>query len=65
MSAPTALPGSPFLAWRGPQLELEGHPLDALAHEHGTPLFVYSRAAMRHALASYTRALGGRRHRSP
>jgi diaminopimelate decarboxylase len=56
------LPGAPFLAWRGPKLELEGHALDALAHTHGTPLFVYSRAAMRDALASYTRALVGRRH---
>jgi diaminopimelate decarboxylase len=62
MSAPASLPGAPFLAWRGLQLELEGHSLDALAHENGTPLFVYSRAAMRHALASYTRALAGRRH---
>jgi diaminopimelate decarboxylase len=62
MSAPTVLPGAPFLAWRGLQLELEGQSLDALAHEYGTPLFVYSRAAMHHALASYTRALAGRRH---
>jgi diaminopimelate decarboxylase len=62
MSAPASLPGSPFLAWRGLQLELEGHSLDALAHENGTPLFVYSRAAMRHALAAYTEALAGRRH---
>ena len=62
MNTPAVLPGAPFLAWRGPKLELEGHALDALAHTHGTPLFVYSRAAMRHALASYTRALVGRRH---
>jgi diaminopimelate decarboxylase len=62
MSTPAALPGAPFLAWRGAQLELEGHPLDALAHAHGTPLYVYSRAAMRDALAAYTRALAGRRH---
>ncbi len=61
-AAPVPLPGAPFLAWRGPKLELDGHALDALAHEHGTPLFVYSRAAMQHALASYTRALTGRRH---
>jgi diaminopimelate decarboxylase len=62
MNTPAALPGAPFLAWRGALLELEGHALDALAHAHGTPLYVYSRAAMRHALAAYTRALAGRRH---
>jgi diaminopimelate decarboxylase len=61
MTAP-ALPGAPFLAWRGDRLEFEGHGLDALAHEHGTPLYVYSRAAMRAALAAYTGALTGRRH---
>jgi diaminopimelate decarboxylase len=61
MSA-AALPGAPFLAWRGETLTLEGHTLDALAREFGTPLYVYSRAAMRSALASYTRALEGRSH---
>jgi diaminopimelate decarboxylase len=61
MNTPTLL-GAPFLAWRSKRLEFEGHALDALAHQHGTPLFVYSRAAMRHSLASYTQALSGRRH---
>ncbi len=61
MTAPD-LPGSPHLAWRGERLELEGHGLDALAHEYGTPLYVYSRTAMRAALAGYTGALIGRRH---
>ena len=56
MTAP-ALPGAPFLAWRGTELTLEGHALDALASEFGTPLYVYSRAAMRHALAAYRDAL--------
>jgi diaminopimelate decarboxylase len=60
--SPTPLPGAPFLAWRGVRLELEGQDLDAIAHAHGTPLYVYSRAAMRHALAAYTGALAGRRH---
>jgi diaminopimelate decarboxylase len=59
---PPALPGAPFLAWRGAGLEFEGHALDALGHQYGTPLYVYSRAAMQAALASYTRALTGRRH---
>jgi diaminopimelate decarboxylase len=40
----------------------EGQPLDALAKTHGTPLFVYSRAAILDALASYQRALAGRQH---
>jgi len=57
------LPGAPFLARdsRG-ELQLEGHSLAALAQAYGTPLFVYSRAAMLAALASYQRALQGRRH---
>jgi diaminopimelate decarboxylase len=61
MTAP-ALPGAPFLAWRGRELVLEGHSLAALAREFGTPLYVYSRAAMHHALAAYTDALQGRAH---
>lgn len=56
------LPGAPFLARRDGELRLEGHSLDALASEFGTPLYVYSRAAMRQALASYTSALQGRDH---
>jgi diaminopimelate decarboxylase len=63
MTAPAPdLPGAPFLAWGGAGLEFEGHALDALGRQYGTPLYVYSRAAMRAALASYTRALTGRRH---
>jgi diaminopimelate decarboxylase len=58
----SALPGAPFLAWRGDELTLEGHALDALAREFGTPLYVYSRASMRRALAAYTEALTGRPH---
>jgi diaminopimelate decarboxylase len=61
-AVPSTLPGAPHLAWRGLRLELEGHALDTLAHEHGTPLYVYSRAAMRQALASYADALAARRH---
>ncbi len=41
---------------------LDGCPLDALGHEFGTPLFVYSRNAMLASLAPYQRALQGRRH---
>jgi len=36
--------------------------LDELARTHGTPLFVYSQAAMLDALAAYQRGLAGRSH---
>ena len=58
----SALPGAPFLARANGALTLEGHALDALARQFGTPLFVYSRAAMREAAAAYQRALEGRKH---
>eukprot|EP01041_Mallomonas_annulata_P027762 gene27762-biopygen20409 len=41
---------------------VEGVSLGQLASEHGTPLFVYSRAAMLGALAAYQRGLAGRQH---
>ncbi|CAN7478081.1 diaminopimelate decarboxylase [Rhizobacter sp. LjRoot28] len=56
------LPGSPHLAYRGPQLFVEGRSLNGLASEFGTPLYVYSKAAMLDALAAYQRALSGRDH---
>lgn len=56
------LPGSPFLAYRGDDLHLEGVSLKALAQAHGTPLYVYSRQAMLAALAPYQKALAGRPH---
>ncbi len=56
------LPGAPFLVRDGATLRLDGHRLTELARGHGTPLFVYSRAAMHHALAAYQQALQGRRH---
>ena len=58
----TALPGAPYIAWRGNQLFIEDLGLDALARQHGTPLYVYSRNAMLGALAAYQRALKGRSH---
>ena len=57
-----SLPGAPQLARRGAHLELEGQRLAALAARFGTPLYVYSRAAMLDALAGYQSALQGRRH---
>jgi diaminopimelate decarboxylase len=57
-----SLPGAPHLARSGPELQLDGHPLAALARRFGTPLYVYSRPAMRQALAEYEHALRGRQH---
>ncbi len=57
-----SLPGAPHLARVGGELRLEGHALQALARRFGTPLYVYSRAAMHDALAAYQQALQGRRH---
>jgi diaminopimelate decarboxylase len=54
------LPGSPFLSQRQGHLWLEGVRLSDLAAQHGTPLFVYSKAAMLGALAPYQRAFAGR-----
>lgn len=62
MSADT-LPGQPFVAWQHNQLCIEGQPLADLARQHGTPLFVYSKAAMLAALAAYQRGFAGRNAR--
>jgi diaminopimelate decarboxylase len=56
------LPGSPYLSFRGADLFLEDVKLADLAREHGTPLYVYSKAAMLGALAPYHKALLGRKH---
>ena len=56
------LPGAPFLARESGALYLEGHALADLGRRFGTPLYVYSRLAMRQAFAAYERALRGRRH---
>jgi diaminopimelate decarboxylase len=58
----TSLPGAPWLARDGARLVLDGCDLDTLAHEFGTPLYVYSQRAMLAALAAYQRALAGRKH---
>ena len=58
--APNALPGQPHIAYSANQLMLEGLSLSTLAREFGTPLFVYSKAAMLSALAAYQRGFAGR-----
>jgi diaminopimelate decarboxylase len=54
------LPGRPFIAYKGEALQVEAVSLGSLAKAHGTPLFVYSKAAMLHALAAYQRGFAGR-----
>jgi diaminopimelate decarboxylase len=49
-------------AYQDRQLMVEGVSLTHLAREHGTPLFVYSQAAILQALAAYQRGLAGRKH---
>ncbi|MFZ9284859.1 MAG: diaminopimelate decarboxylase [Burkholderiaceae bacterium] len=63
------LPGHPHVAYRpantpagaATRLHVEQVALDALAREFGTPLFVYSKAAMLEALAAYQRGFAGRK----
>jgi len=60
MNAPL-LPGHPHFQYRDGELFAEGVRLADLAHEHGTPLFVYSKASMLSALAAYQRGFAGRK----
>jgi diaminopimelate decarboxylase len=57
------LPGQPHFSFRANELFVEALPLRELARQHGTPLFVYSKAAMLAALAAYQRGFAGRRTR--
>ena len=54
------LPARPFIDYRDGQLTVEDLPAAELARTHGTPLFVYSQAAMLAALAAYQRGFQGR-----
>jgi diaminopimelate decarboxylase len=54
------LPGHPHFRYHGGELRAEEVSLTRLAREHGTPLFVYSKAAMLSALAAYQRGFAGR-----
>jgi len=60
VSSSSPLPGQPHIAERDGALHVEGVALDALAREHGTPLFVYSKQWMLDALAAYQRGFEGR-----
>jgi diaminopimelate decarboxylase len=57
---PQHLPGQPHIAYRDNALFAENVCLADLAREHGTPLFVYSKAAMLAALGAYQRGFVGR-----
>ncbi|MDP1656075.1 MAG: diaminopimelate decarboxylase [Hylemonella sp.] len=54
------LPGHPHIAYQGDELFIEDVRLSDLARQYGTPLFVYSKAAMLSALAAYQRGFAGR-----
>lgn len=60
MSTSTPLPGAPFFHFHDGALHAEQVPVAALAREHGTPLFVYSQAALSAALAAYQAGFKGR-----
>jgi diaminopimelate decarboxylase len=59
----SSLPGQPHFHVSGGELLAEGVRLANLAREYGTPLFVYSKAAMLDALAAYQRGFAGRKAR--
>jgi diaminopimelate decarboxylase (EC 4.1.1.20) len=48
------------MAYRGDALYIEDCAVADLARAHGTPLFAYSTASMRDALAAYQRGFAGR-----
>ena len=54
------LPGHPHFAYRDDAMFAEDVSVGELARAHGTPLFVYSKAAMLSALAAYQRGFAGR-----
>ena len=60
MSSTAQLPGQPFIAYHGDALHVENMDVASLAQVHGTPLFVYSKAAMLCALSAYQRGFAGR-----
>ena len=60
-TTPATLPGHPHIAYQEGALCIEGLRVSALADSYGTPLFVYSQAAMQDALAAYQRGFAGRK----
>ena len=63
MTAPSSQPqlaGHPYFHYKHGVLHAEGVALDILAAKLGTPLYVYSRAALHAAYDSYRQAIGDR-----
>ena len=58
MTRGPALP--PHFAYRGARLVIENTPVEALVAQHGTPLYVYSKAALLERHAAYAGALAAR-----
>jgi diaminopimelate decarboxylase len=58
-----SLPGHPRIAYKTGDLYIENLRAADVAAEHGTPLFVYSKASMLDALAAYQRGFAGRKAR--
>ncbi len=59
-AVPATPTGAPFFAYRDGVLHAEGVALSDLAAQHGTPLYVYSRAALQAAWQAYAHAIEGR-----
>ena len=55
------LPGQPYIAYHDNDLFIEDVRLQDLAQQHGSPLFVYSKAAMLASLGAYQRGFAGRK----
>jgi len=61
ISTPPILPGRPYLHYKNGALYCENVPLNTLACDYGTPLYVYSQAAILDALATYQCSFAGRK----
>ncbi|OZB47555.1 MAG: diaminopimelate decarboxylase, partial [Thiomonas sp. 14-66-4] len=59
-AAPPELPGHPHIAYRAGDLMVEAVPVSHLARQFGTPLYVYSRAAIEQAAQDYLAAAQGK-----
>lgn len=55
-------PGEPFIARRDGHLFIENWPAKRVAEHFGTPCYVYSKAALKHAFHQYADALAGAPH---
>jgi diaminopimelate decarboxylase len=58
LNSADSLPGHPHIAYKNGDLYVEHQRVADLAAQHGTPLFVYSKASMLDALAAYQRGAG-------